>query len=105
MVTGTMAVSVLFEFKGLRKELTCSPTDICSRLEKELLAMGTENAKVDLCGVKQPGGDYLVQRFCSKWNCFVNMDDSKEVRDGDKLSYLQSSDIQGTLLTRSVYCM
>lgn len=74
-------VSVLFEFQGMRKEFNCDVTDICSRMEGELRGMGIEKAKVDLCTVQNPAmkncEHYFIQRFCNKWNCYVNVDDKK----------------------------
>ena len=85
-------VSVLFEFQGMRKELNCEVIDICSRLEVELRDMGMEKAKVDICTVKDTAASehYLVQRFCNKWNCYVNVDDKKQIKDGDRLSIIRN---------------
>ena len=88
-----MAVSVLFVFKGSRRELLVPPgRSVCDLLTDELKKTGND-ATVCVGEPYEPPGNakppiYLLQRWSEKWQAFLDVSDPSEIFDGDKLSII-----------------
>ena len=80
-------LTILFEFQGSRKELSIFPCDICNRLEEELRQMGIGGAIVTLDDkIRESPEHYFIQRWCIKWNNFVNINHVEQIKEYDKIT-------------------
>lgn len=80
-------VTVLFEFKGSRTELDITPSNICTAIEEELGQMGFGGAVVTLSSKICDGPDhFFIQRWCKKWDAFVNLNHIRELKERDKIT-------------------
>ena len=82
-----MEVSVLFEYKGSRRVITCNTSELCDRLKEELRTYGVADASVG-CG--DTSKMFLVQRYTPSWNSFVDIKKGEDVKDGDRLTVVPS---------------
>ena len=84
-------VSVLFEYKGSKKELVISISSICARIQEELLSLGVPEpivAPYDLLPAGE-GNHFILQRWATRWNSFVNVQSVFEVHDQDRLTVVR----------------
>ena len=82
-------VSVLFEFKGSKKELILSVSSICERVQEELMCLGVPEAVVAPYDQLPPGEGFILQRWIAKWNSFVNVQSVYEIKDEDRLTVVR----------------
>ena len=84
-------LEVLFEYKGSRKELLLPVSTVCDRIEQELQGLGVSGATVTLSPglAKAQDNSFFLQRWCSKWGAFVNIDSVYELRGDDRLTVVR----------------
>ena len=68
-------MEVLLEYKGSKRVIKCANTELCDRVQSDLRALGNPNAHVYLAGhqLAPSSNDFILQRFETKWNSFVNI--------------------------------
>ena len=81
-------MEILFEFKGSRRTIKCTArTELRDRICGELDALGVADSSV---GFAHESGSssraYILQRFSSKWNTFVDVDKAEDILNGDRLT-------------------
>ncbi len=97
-VIKTNKMDVLFEYRGSRRELAvASPSNLTDIVSEELRNLGRTGAVVltsedtlpTTTGRRQNAPEvYLLQRWSTLWNCYVDVRHSDEVADGDRLAVL-----------------
>ena len=84
-------ITVLFEFDGLKMELSLCRATLSSYIETELHNMGLKESVVGLSMSREATEGkkhYLLQRWCKKWDSFINIDNVLQVYDGDRVTVL-----------------
>lgn len=88
-------MEVLFEYRGSRRQLDVAEKESITRVvTNELRRVGKPRAQVftasdDLPSLgrgEQKPDIYLLQRWSSQWDCYVDVAHYNEVSDGDKLA-------------------
>lgn len=94
-----MAIEVLFEYRGSRRQLNVSDKEsLTGVLSNELRRVGKPMAQVftandDLPSGRSRGGRslpdvYLLQKWSKQWDCYVDVAHCNEVCDGDRLAVI-----------------
>ena len=86
-------VRVLFEYGGSRKPLRVSAdASLCSILGRELEKHGLATPTIHLssAGSIAPGS-FLLQRWSSTWNAFVDVESYQDIEDQDKITVVPMS--------------
>ena len=92
-----MAMEVLLEIGGSRKELSVDKGDVVFAVEEELGQLGMDGILAYFSCVRgeEHRTDkrvYILQRWAEKWESFVDVTDVEQIKDGDRLTVvLQSS--------------
>ena len=85
-------MDVLFEYRGSRRQLEVAEEGSITRVvSSELRRIGKTRAQVFTANDDLPssGGDiYLLQRWSSQWDCYVDVSHCNEIADGDKLAVI-----------------
>ena len=81
-------MEVLFEYKGSKRTIKyTAATELRDRICGELDSLGVANSSV---GFAHETGTlrraFILQRFSSKWNTFIDVDKAEEVSNGDRLT-------------------
>lgn len=82
-----MDLELLFEYKGSKSTLKCAPHKVVECITKKMFAFGYKDSQVSLATDMQPS-DYILQRFSYKWDTFVDLNDVKELCDGDRVTVI-----------------
>ena len=84
-------MEVLFEYKGSKRTIKCSTRELRDRVCGELDALGVTDSSV---GFAHESGTsnraFIIQRFSSKWNTFVDVDKAEDVLNGDRVTVVPS---------------
>ncbi len=90
-------MEILFEYRGSRRQLEVAEKESITRVvTDELRRVGKSRAQVFTASEDLPsmggGGQkpdiYLLQRWSSQWDCYVDVSHCNEVTDGDKLAVI-----------------
>ena len=84
------AVEVLFEFGGSRKELFLRPSTACERIQEEIRCLGYTKAVVNLSVLCSKEDDFLLQRWCKKWDTFVDVECVEQIVNKDRLTVVRN---------------
>ena len=84
-------IEILFEWKGSRRTIKCAVEELCDRISQLLVSFGHLNALVLSSNVDSELKDsakevFLLQKYCSKWKTFVDVDFEGEISDGDRIT-------------------
>lgn len=85
-------MEILFEYKGSKRTIKCiAATELRDRICGELNALGVTDSSV---GFAYESGTsrraFILQRFSSKWNTFVDVHNAEDVANGDRLTVTPS---------------
>jgi hypothetical protein len=84
-------VEVLFEYKESKYQLNISPRSISTILTQELPCFGNEGAVVlskpqSSHNTVQPAGAYLLQKWSTTWQTFIDVEPTAEIENKDRLT-------------------
>ena len=85
-------MEVLFEYRGSRRQLTVSNGEnLIDCITTELHRIGRSQAQVytanvDLNTVDRGREVYLLQKWSPQWECYLDVNQTSEISDGDKLA-------------------
>lgn len=86
-------MEVLFEYRGSRRQITIASGDSVTKcIGDELHLVGRAGARVvtadtDLNNTEAEGGRvYLLQKWSPQWDCYVDVSNANEIKDGDRLA-------------------
>ena len=92
----TASIQVLFEYKKLKRQLTLSPANqVCETIAQELANHFVKaNAVVELSkpsssnapGPSNRSAGYLLQKWSSTWQTFIDMEQVHDIEDNDRLT-------------------
>ena len=82
----------MFEYKGSKRTIKCTAAvELRDRICGELDALGVTDSSV---GFAHESGTssraFILQRFLSKWNTFVDVDKAEDILNGDRLTVVPS---------------
>lgn len=84
------AITVLFEFQHSKRQLRLDvDSTVCSTIEKHLSDLGISSCVTLGLGTDSPpsiGSIYILQRWNSAWEAFVDVRCVEELQNGDKLT-------------------
>ena len=101
------ALSLLFEYEGMRAILNCKRSKIAKNIESNLAELAalpqtsasesalevhtlqsirTVRGKSKSSGIKY----YLLQRYVKEWNTFINVDSMEQIKNRDILTVVQT---------------
>lgn len=92
-----VVMEVLFEYRGSRRQLSVSDKSSITRVvSSELQRVGKPRAQVFTANDSLPTGRserarpdiYLLQKWSTQWDCYVDVAHYNEVSDGDKLAVI-----------------
>ena len=88
-------MNLLFEYRGSRRQLTVAGGEtVTSVVSEELRSLGRRRAQVFTSNDAVPSGGerspdiYLLQKWSTKWECYVDVTHPNELADGDKLAVI-----------------
>ena len=95
-------LEVLFEYRGSKRELIVESAHLCEDVESELevthgisrptvalsAAAFTSSSK-DSCTTLTERSYFLLQKWCSKWKEYVDVEHTKDVKERDKLTVVK----------------
>ena len=88
-----MTVEVLFEYKDSKRKLTLIPEQVCETITEELAnRFGIKNVVVYLSkplssnASFNPPEQFLLQKWSSTWQSFVDVEHTDEIEDRDRLT-------------------
>ena len=79
---------ILFEYKFSESTIKCTKNDVRNRITMRLASLGVPNAILQLTSSSSgiDGNNFILQRYSSKWDTFVDVDQLEALCDGDRLS-------------------
>jgi hypothetical protein len=85
-------MEVLFEYKGSKRTIKCTAaTELRDRICGELNALGVTNSSVGFASESETSSRaFILQRFSSKWNTFVDVNNAEDIANGDRLTVTPS---------------
>lgn len=95
--TGIMELEFLLEFEGSKRPFGVTNTgETCQKVERELQALGVIGRVVlasEATSAEAPESDFLLQRWCTKWEAFVDVKALQDLSDGDRLSVVRKPQV------------
>ena len=86
------SLEVLFEMNGSRKVLCVGRNEIVYTLENEIGLLGIDGILAYFSCVRgQSAGTkkvYILQKWSDKWNAFIDVTDTDQIVDGDRLTII-----------------
>lgn len=94
-------LEVLFEYRGSKREIIVEPSHLCKDVANELeIKYGISRPTVSLSAAAAirgssslPRGNtaerYFLQKWCSKWKEYVDVERASDVKEGDKLTVVK----------------
>ena len=92
------AMELLFEYKGCRRQLAITSLEsLLDAITTEMKRLGIADAVVHVVGLtgaskcsisSEEPGNYYLQRWSARWGMFVDVVDTREVVDGDRLTVI-----------------
>lgn len=85
-------MEVLLEYRGSRRQITVSGGEsITDCVSAELRRVGRSGASVrtadhNLQNTAEGEEVYLLQKWSPQWDCYVDIRNTNEIRDGDRLT-------------------
>ena len=90
-------MEVLFEFGEMRRVLQLTSEGAISSIQSELRKW--VDVEITLCSSSTDSNSdqnlYYLQKWSKKWNCFVIIDDSKDILEGDRLTMCKKGSTGG----------
>ena len=94
-------LEVLFEYRGSKREIIVEPSHLCKDVANELeIKHGISRPTVSLSASAATRGSsslprgntaekYFLQKWCSKWKEYVDVERASDVKEGDKLTVVK----------------
>ena len=76
-----LQMEVLFEYKGSKRTIKCTSSELCDRVCGELNTHGVSDATVGFAGTSTK--KFILQCFSQKWNDFIDVDKLADITNGD----------------------
>ena len=93
-----MDMEVLLEINGSRKVLCVSRNEIVYTLENEIGLLGIDGVLAYFSCIRgQSAGAkkvYILQKWSDKWNSFIDVTDTDQIVDGDRLTVIQQDTVE-----------
>ena len=82
-------IEILFEYEGSKRALAVTPSNLVHIIENELKdGFGIDNATVSCSRDKT--SDFLIQKWCLKWNTFIDLANIGEIKDEDRITIINN---------------
>lgn len=76
----------LFEFENSRRRIVTSRSRLREALEKELTRFGLNSGSIRYSGDCGSSNSYLLQRWSTTWNSFIDVEEEEELEDKDRVT-------------------
>ena len=64
---------------------------MCAAIEQELSRFGKEGIRVQLSAHSGSSNSYLLQRWSTTWNAYIDVEDAADLEDKDRVTVVQMS--------------
>ena len=88
-------IQVLLEYGGSRRPLLVSKSgSMCNVIERELEKLGciepSVHVSAGMVAMNAPGGLFLLQRWSTTWNSFVDVESVDDIETQDRLTVVRA---------------
>ena len=84
-------LELLFEFRGSRRRIIGNHSNICQLIELELKRFGQTTARVQYSGDCGGCNSFLLQKWSTAWNSFIDVESAHELEDRDRITVVLCS--------------
>ena len=80
---------MLLEYKGSRRTITCSTSTL-------------RECVLETLGIPGTFSDYILQRYSSRWETFIDIDQVDEIYDGDRITIIPNIEMKVGLVVFAI---
>ena len=87
-------IELLFEYCESRRCLRVRRENVCESIEQELSRFGKQGIRVQLLAHSGSSSSYLLQRWSTTWNTYIDVEDAADLEDKDRVTVVQMSSVR-----------
>ena len=95
-------IQLLFEYRESKRCLRVNRSNVCETIEKELSRFGQTVSKVSLSEDCGSSNSLLLQKWCTAWDTYVDVETVDDVDDKDRVTVVRL--LMSIYSTRYILC-